>query len=98
MILGRNTVFGGGLHIDRVDIIDGRSDLLATVEAITPAPWSEPLDISYGAGLKSVVGSAHPGGFHVLTLGGSVKFLKDSIDPNVLNAMATGEVVSNGSN
>jgi len=59
-------------------------------------PWTKPDDIAIGA-ISSSLGSQHPGGANVMFVDGSVKFLKSTINPAILKALATrngGEVVN----
>ena len=82
-------------------ITDGTSNTLLVVESTAAVPWAEPSALPYTpkkpiAGL----GSKHAGGFNALFADGSVRFLKLSIAPNVLDALITrdgGEVISSDS-
>jgi prepilin-type processing-associated H-X9-DG protein len=100
VLFGVGTIFDkekmGGATIP--DITDGTSNTLLVVESDSPARWSEPnaLDFTEGQPISGL-GSKHPGGFNALMADGSVRFLKSSVAPQVLNALATrnrGEVVS----
>ena len=92
------------------DVTDGTSNTLGVVEAREAVPWTKPdAEIPFeGPGLKPEVlaklpprlGGHFPGGFNALFLDGSVRFLKDSINIQVLHTFITrngGEVISGDS-
>jgi prepilin-type processing-associated H-X9-DG protein len=61
--------------------------------------WSKPDDIDV-AGVATGIGSLHPGGANALFVGGSVRFIKASAQPMILQALSTrngGEVISSDS-
>ncbi len=80
-------------------ITDGTSNTLMVVEAKTGVSWTKPEDVPFNPedeALPSELGSKHPGGFNALLADGSVYFLKNSIDLDVLRKLITkagGEVV-----
>lgn len=103
---GESTVFdpkvkdGVGFH----DVTDGTSNTLAIVEAKTAVTWTKPdQEIPFDPAPEKArnilkdLGGHSPGGFNALMLDGSVRFIKESINVNVLRALITrngGEVIS----
>jgi hypothetical protein len=79
-------------------ITDGTSNTLLVVEAKRAIPWTKPEDIPFAADqpLPRLGGFASRG-FDTLFCDGSVRFILDSIDENVLRALITragGEIIS----
>ena len=81
------------------DITDGTSNTIMVVEAHadSAAIWTKPddLEIDFKNSLKGLKG-ARVGGFHALLCDGSVRFISESIDIKILNALFTrngGEVI-----
>ncbi len=91
------------------DVTDGTSNTIAIVEAREAVPWTKPDDeLPFDGGarpdkakpLLPSLGGHFPSGFDALFLDGSVKFLKETINPIVLRALITrngGEVISSDS-
>jgi hypothetical protein len=98
---GPETMLGKGDKPSFADIHDGTSNTLLAVEAEREVPWTKPEDISFnpkGPPLK--LGGFTPDGFNALFGDGSVRFIKKSVNPVVLNALITragGEVISSDS-
>jgi prepilin-type processing-associated H-X9-DG protein len=97
VIAGPGTLFDGpeGFRIE--DVVDGTANTLLVVESRTPVPWTKPEDIDYDptAG-PPTLGSNHPGGVNAAFADGSVRFIKNSINPGLLRSLVTrngGEVV-----
>ena len=86
----------GGVGLD--EITDGTSNTIMIVEARRDIPWTKPEDIPVDKDKPlPQLGGLHPSGFDVLFADGSVRFIKDTINPQVLHALLTrsgGEVVS----
>ncbi len=96
VIVGPGTIFDGDKGIRLDEVTDGTSNTLLVVEAKNPVPWTKPDDIPVN-GLTAAVGSKHFGGYNALMADGSVRFFRMSINPNILQALATrngGEVIS----
>lgn len=71
-------------------ITDGLSNTIMVVEADRAVPWTKPDDLEFDAEkpLKGL-GALRPGGFNALMSDGSVRFLSNTIDLNLLNALMT---------
>jgi Protein of unknown function (DUF1559) len=91
-------------------ITDGTSNTVALVEAKEAVPWTKPgTEIQVvgpanadarTAALLALLGGRKAGGFQILLVDGSVRFLSDSINVNTLQSITTrdgGEVVSSDS-
>ncbi len=89
------------------DITDGTSNTIAVVEAKEAVPWTKPdSDLPFNPDMTpedvrrtilDALGGHSPGGFNALILDGSVRFIKQSVNPVVLKALITfngGEVIS----
>jgi prepilin-type processing-associated H-X9-DG protein len=93
-IAGNASVLGGtGLRTSR-DMTDGDSNTIMAGEVKSNfKPWGDPTNWRDPAlGINRVAngfGSPAPGGAHFLFVDGSVRFLKEKIDPGVLKALST---------
>jgi prepilin-type processing-associated H-X9-DG protein len=85
-------------------VVDGTSNTIGIVEARKAVIWTKPdEEIPFDAAkpekakdLPPALGGHFPGGFNALFLDGSVRFLKETINLNVLRALITrdgGEVI-----
>ena len=99
---GPGALFEKGKPTALNQIFDGTSNTLMVVEAAQPVIWTRPDDLPFDVapGFQPAplfgAGSKHPGGFNALMGDGSVKFIKMSINPQVLKALitkASGEVI-----
>ncbi|MCI0333057.1 MAG: DUF1559 domain-containing protein, partial [Planctomycetes bacterium] len=99
-IVGKECAFDGsktGLGFQ--NITDGTSKTIAFVEA-DPAQaveWTKPDDLEFNPDdPKAGLGNVRPGGWNAAFCDGSVQFISDNVDPQVLKALFTragGEVV-----
>ncbi len=101
--LGNQTVFSspagaesilGEVGQDRSfrDVRDGLSNTLMVVEVAPERAvvWSQPEDIAFNpVAPLAVTGAVHQGGFHVLMGDGAVKFVTNSVDIDLFNALIT---------
>lgn len=106
---GPRTLFDPSMKdgINFAHITDGTSNTLALVEARQAVEWTRPdNEIPFdekeptGKPLLEQLGGHFPGGFNALMLDGSVRFLKETVNPIVLKALVTrdgGEVISGDS-
>jgi prepilin-type processing-associated H-X9-DG protein len=99
VVTGEPTLFPpGNPGVKLSDVVDGLSNTLMVVEAKRDVPWTKPEDIEYDpAKPMPEFGGFTNDGFNAGFADGSVKFLKETINPIVLRALFTrngGEVVS----
>ena len=97
---GPATIFPGSQRVKLQEITDGTSNTIFVVEANDAAAvfWSKPEDWEVVPTLKpDALFGRHPGGMNVGFADGSVRFLKETITPKLLQALVTrngGEVIS----
>jgi prepilin-type processing-associated H-X9-DG protein len=90
VLVGPQTMFDNPLGAQIASITDGTSNTLLVVESTKPVPWTKPEDIDVAEGQPPVgLGSKHPGGFNALMVDGSVRFIKLTVSPMILRALAT---------
>ena len=97
---GKATIFPGPEGVKLQNITDGTSNTIFVVDASDDraVTWTKPddWDVDPKFDLKGILGH-HPGGVEVGFADGSVRFIKDSVAPGVLEKLVTrdgGEVVS----
>jgi hypothetical protein len=97
---GKGLAFEGNDGMKIQNFTDGTSNTILAVEAHRDAAaiWTKPDDLAvdFKNPLKNLK-SAVLGGFHILMCDGSVRFISDNIDANVLKALFTrggGEAVN----
>lgn len=93
-IVGPKSVLGADKCVPMKDIIDGTSNTMLVAEAcMLGIPWMKPQDIDVASftavGDPGGVSSSHRGGVHMLMADGSVHFISNAIDPNVVKGMTT---------
>jgi hypothetical protein len=89
-VRGEKSAFPGGKALRIVDIRDGSSNTIMTVEADKAVPWTKPDDFEYDENnpVKGL-GSLHPTVFLAGFVDGSVHPISNSIDANMLKALFT---------
>lgn len=94
VVVGPNTAFTPDFKpVSFAQITDGLTSTLLVGESQRPVPWTKPEDLRLNtplplAGLGSHHGY-HNNGFNALFADGSVRFLKNSIVPNILRGLIT---------
>jgi hypothetical protein len=95
-----NTAFVPDRGSDIRHFTDGTSNTILVLETDRFAPWTKPDDLQWAkGGVLPRLNSPHADGTHALFADGMTRFLKATIDPNVLLALITmngGEVTSSG--
>ena len=97
MVVGPHTISDGSHSRKIAEITDGPADTIMLVEVADSATWwAEPEDLYFdklnftiNAGKRSEISSYHPHGANVAFCDGSVRFLKDSTNPQLVKAMLT---------
>ncbi|MBL7043209.1 MAG: DUF1559 domain-containing protein [Pirellulaceae bacterium] len=97
VITGPGTVFDGAKAARLADIKDGTSNTILVVEVVgTGVNWAEPVDLDVGnmqfpnvTGGSTGPDSHHPGGLNAVLCDGSVRFLSEAMDRQVLDALIT---------
>lgn len=93
-----NPMFEDGRGVEVLEVTDGTSNTILVVESPESVPWTQPDSLRFEPDAPPpTFGSRHQGGFHVLLVDASVRFLKATIDPRTLMTIITrdgGEVIS----
>lgn len=96
MVVGEDTLGrtdGKGLKIQ--EITDGTSNTIGIIERKSPVCWMEPVDITQedahlGINKKETgIGATHSGGVNAAICDGSIRYISDTIAPDVLKAILT---------
>lgn len=98
VLTGKETMFFDKKGTSFAHITDGTSNTIMTVEAKRNIPWTKPEDIPFDSSKPlPEFGGFFEDGFNAGLADGSVRFLMQNIDPQVLKALITrgaGENVS----
>jgi hypothetical protein len=92
VLVGRSALFGDDHGTMFKDVTDAKSSTLMVVEAAKPVPWSKPEDLSFDDDIEKPLpklGGQFDDGFHVAFADGSVMFLSDKINSDLLRALIT---------
>jgi prepilin-type processing-associated H-X9-DG protein len=97
VVTGQETLFPGEQTLRFADVVDGLSNTIAVVEVVgQEVHWASPEDLDYDSLVMALntqqigqMGSRHPGGIQVAFADGSVRFLSNTIDSEVLRALLT---------
>lgn len=84
---GPKTLFDGTNGLRFNDILDGTSNTVLVVEGGKAVPWSKPEDLPFVPGKLPKLGGMLRGGFNLLVADGSVRFIPDGFDPQVLEQL-----------
>jgi prepilin-type processing-associated H-X9-DG protein len=90
VLVGPGSVFELKEGARLADITDGVSNTIMVVETADPIPWTKPEELPFGPNeLRLPFKTLHKNGFNVLMGDGSVRFLKEDIDPQTFRALVT---------
>jgi hypothetical protein len=107
MVVGPHTISSGRQPVKLAEITDGMADTIMLVEvADSGVWWAEPEDLRFdkinfkiNSSRRQGISSYHPGGVNAAFCGehpefqdGVVRFLKNSMDPQIVKAMLTIDV------
>jgi prepilin-type processing-associated H-X9-DG protein len=96
---GEGAMFETDKDIGIASVTDGTSNTIMVAEAKEAVPWTKPDDLPFDFKAPASLygaGSPHPGGFDCGFVDGSVRFIKNSINVRVFQALITragGEVI-----
>ena len=87
---GEGTVFAGKERISMREMTDGTSNTILVADADRAVEWTRPKDLDFDAErpMKGL-GKLRPNGFNTLFADGSVQFLSNAIDSDMLKAFMT---------
>ena len=97
MVVGPHTISDGPHSRKAAEITDGLHNTIMLVEVADSGTWwAEPHDLRFdqinfkiNSSKRQGISSYHPGGVNVAFCDGSVRFLRDSINPQLVRAMLT---------
>jgi prepilin-type processing-associated H-X9-DG protein len=100
MVVGPHTISNGQDSRRTAEITDGTDNTIMLVEvADSDVPWAEPKDLQFDEisfkinGRKEPrtlqIGSHHPHGANIAFCDGTIRFLKNSLNPQLVKAMLT---------
>jgi hypothetical protein len=92
IVVGKDTVFPPEKKTKFKDITDGtsRTIMVAEVADEHAVIWTKPDGLAFDLKLlKRALGGQFPGGFYAAFCDGSVRFIADTVDPEVLKALFT---------
>ena len=96
-VVGNQTFWPHASSRKRDEISDGLSNTIAVVEVSgLDIPWTKPVDLDFGklsfqinSGSSEDIASQHGDGVDMLMTDGSVRFLRNGIEPDVLRGLLT---------
>ena len=95
------TMFEWARGVEIREVTDGTSNTVLVAETSRAIPWTQPDDPPFDRdGPLPQFGSGHSGGFHVIFADGAARFIKSSIESQILKSLLTrdgGEVISGDS-
>ena len=100
VFVGDGALFQEGVGTPIQSVTDGTSNTIMVVESSDAVPWTKPEDLKFDPNAKPSLygaGSPHKGGFQAAFADGSVRFIKNTINPITWKALitrASGEVIA----
>jgi hypothetical protein len=89
-LTGTGAMFEAGKPSRLRDVVDGTSNTIMMMEVQSTGPsWAAPGDVDLSQLAGGLPPGNHPGGGQVVLGDGSVRFLSQTIDPQVLHALGT---------
>ena len=89
---GKGALFEQNQKVGIANVPDGTANTILVVEAEGAVPWTKPDELVFDpAVVKSFqgAGSPHPDGFYASFADGSVRFIKEIVDPKVFRNLIT---------